>query len=200
MQPQFWNERYATDRYVYGTSPNEFLADCAPRIPAGPVLSLGDGEGRNGVFLASRGHAVTAVDQSDVGLRKAARLAADRGVSLTTAVADVGTFAIAPGAWAAVVSIFLHLPPALRRTVHQRAAAGLQPGGVIVLEAYTPAQLQFRTGGPVDHPELFMTLADLRTDFASLELLVGQEVERDIREGGGHTGRGAVVQILARKP
>lgn len=200
MEPKFWNDRYAADHYVYGTAPNEFLVDCAAHLPPGPVLCLGEGEGRNAVFIAGRGHAVTAVDQSEVGLQKAARLAAERSVPLTTTVADLTRHAIAPGAWAGIVSIFVHLPPALRRNLHQRAAAGLQSGGVIILEAYTPGQLQFRTGGPVSQPELFMTLADLVEDFSGLELVIAREIDRDIREGDGHTGRGAVVQLLARKP
>lgn len=199
MEASFWNERYSGNSHHYGTTPNAFLVDCVAHIPPGPVLCLGEGEGRNAVFIAGRGHAVTAADQSAVGLEKASRLAAERGTSLTTTVADLGTFAIAPGAWAAVVSIFVHLPPSVRRAVHGRAAAGLQPGGVIILEAYTPAQVQFRTGGPVQQPELLMTLADLTEDFAGLELLIGREIERDVREGGGHVGRGAVVQILARR-
>ncbi|ACB74726.1 class I SAM-dependent methyltransferase [Opitutus terrae] len=200
MDPSFWNARYSAADYVYGTAPNGFLVDCAAHIPSGPVLCLGEGEGRNAVFLAGRGHAVTAVDQSEVGLAKARRLAAERGVSLATVVTDISDYAIAPGAWAAVVSIFFHLPPALRRRVHQQAAAGLQSGGVIILEAYTPAQIRFRTGGPVDSPELLMALSDLQEDFAGLELRIGRELEREVREGANHRGHGAVVQVLARKP
>lgn len=200
MDPSFWNSRYGTADYVYGTAPNSFLVDCAAHIPAGPVLCLGEGEGRNAVFLASRGHAVTAVDQSEVGLAKARRLAAERRTSLATVVTDVGDYVIAPDSWAAIVSIFLHLPPALRRRVHRQAAAGLRSGGVIILEAYTPDQVRFRTGGPVDSPELLMALADLQEDFAGLELLISRELEREVREGANHRGHGAVVQVLARKP
>lgn len=199
MEPSFWDQRYAGEQYHYGTTPNAYLVDCVAHIPPGPVLHLGEGEGRNAVFVAGRGHAVTAADQSAVGLAKAARLAAARGVALTTTVADLSRLEIAPGAWAGIVSIFVHLPPALRRAVHRRAAAGLKEGGVIILEAYTPAQVRHRTGGPVEQPELLMTLADLREDFAELELLIGREIERDVREGSGHKGRAAVVQILARK-
>ena len=122
MKADDWNERYRSDDYFYGTAPNEFLAASAALIPPGPVLCLADGEGRNGVFLAARGHAVTAVDQSSVGLAKAARLAASRGVALHTVVADLADFAIAPGAWSAVVSMFVHLPQPLRREVHRRGA------------------------------------------------------------------------------
>lgn len=197
----FWDRRYgaATHGYVYGTFPNEFLAAVAGRIPAGPVLCLAEGEGRNAVFLAKRGHAVTALDQSAVGLAKARALAERNAVPLTTVVADLGEYAITPGAWAGIVAIFMHLPPALRARVLAQATAGLQPGGVFILECYTPAQLAFNTGGPRE-VELLPTLDLLRGQLPGLEFLHGQELERDILEGDGHTGRGAVVQVVARRP
>lgn len=200
MDPAFWNDRYSGSDFFYGTSPNDFVAECAPFLPPGPVLCLAEGEGRNAVFLASRGHAVTALDQSAVGLAKARRLASTRGVALTTLVADLADFAIAPGAWSGVVATFVHLPLPLRREVHRRVAAGLRPGGVFVLEAYTPAQVKHRTGGPVNQPELLMKLADLRDELPGLDLLVARELERIVSEGTAHHGLSAVVQVAARKP
>ena len=132
--------------------------EVAPQIPAGPVLCLAEGEGRNAVYLATLGHRVTAVDQSEVGLAKAQRLAKARGVKIETLVTDLADYTITAGAWAGIVATFAHLPPALRRRVHRDVVAGLQPGGVFILEAYTPAQLAFGTGGPKS-PELLMTLA-----------------------------------------
>jgi len=196
----FWDERYrAADGYVFGTEPNDFLAAQAASIPPGPVLCLGEGEGRNAVFLAGRGHAVTAVDQSTVGLAKARRLAAARGVALTTLAADLADFSIEPGAWAGIVAIFLHLPALLRRKVTAQVVAGLRPGGVFISEVYSPAQLAFGTGGPKE-PALLVPLADYCTELAGLELPVARECERDVIEGAGHTGRASVVQILARRP
>jgi SAM-dependent methyltransferase len=194
-----WDERYGTAAYVYGTEPNDFVAAMAERIPAGPVLCLAEGEGRNAVFLAQRGHAVTAVDASRIGLAKAAALAAARTVTITTIVADLADFRIEPGTWAGIVATWAHLPPALRRKVHADVAAGLQPGGVFILEAYTPAQIAFGTGGPRD-PALCMTLDALREELAGLQFAVSRECEREVREGSGHTGRGAVVQVLTCKP
>ncbi|MCX6945822.1 MAG: class I SAM-dependent methyltransferase [Opitutales bacterium] len=199
MNPDFWNNRYTGEDFVFGTAPNDFLRQHAGHLPAGPVLCLGEGEGRNAAFLAGRGHAVTAVDQSAVGLDKARRLAADREVALTTVVADLADYPIAPGAWAGIVSIFLHLPPPLRRRLFAAAAVGLQPGGVLILEAYTPDQVHHRTGGPVNAPEMFMTRAQLQEDLAGLELEIARELERDVVEGSAHTGHAAVVQILARR-
>lgn len=197
----FWDERYreAGDGYVYGTFPNEFLSAVADHIPAGPVLCLAEGEGRNAVFLARRGHAVTALDQSAAGLAKAASLAARDGVPLTPIVADLANYTIAAGAWAGIVAIFMHLPPELRRRVLAQVVAGLRPGGMFILECYTPAQLAFNTGGP-RNVALLPTLAALQTELDGLEFVHGQELERDIMEGDGHTGRGAVVQIVAKRP
>jgi len=199
MNPAFWDQRYTGDAFVFGTAPNEFLRDHADRLPPGPVLCLAEGEGRNAAFLRGRGHAVTAVDQSAVGLAKARRLAAGHDDALTTVVADLADFPIAPGAWSAVVSIFLHLPPPLRQRVFRAAAAGLRPGGVFLLEAYTPDQVRHGTGGPVNNPAMLLTLADLRADLAGLSLEIAHEIERDVVEGNAHTGRAAVVQVLARR-
>ena len=198
MDAAFWNNRFAAPHFIYGETPNVFVAEMASQIPAGPVLCLAEGEGRNAVHLATLGHRMTAVDQSEAGLAKAGRLAAARGVEIETVLADLGNFTIEPGIWSGIVATFAHLPPAIRRKVHAQAVRGLKPGGVFVLEAYTPAQLAFDTGGPKSL-ELLMTLAGLREELEGLELLIGREIEREVIEGNGHTGRGAVVQILARR-
>jgi len=199
LNASFWNDRYAVADHIYGEKPNAFVADVAPRIPAGPVLCLAEGEGRNAVHLAMLGHRVTAVDQSDIGLAKARRLAAAHGVEITTVATDLSDYPIAPGAWAGIISTFAHLPPALRQRIHRDVVAGLQPDGVFILEAYTPAQLALNTGGP-QAPELLMTLAGLRNELAGLDFQIARELERDVTEGTYHTGLGAVVQILATAP
>lgn len=196
--PLRWDRRYAGETYAFGTEPNDFLVEVAPLIPAGPVLCLAEGEGRNAVWLAGRGHEVTAVDASTVGIAKAKALAHKRGVKIATVAADLSDYAVEPGFWAGIVAIFAHLPPALRRAVHRSAAAGLAPGGVFLLEAFTPAQIAYGTGGP-SQPELLYQLADLRDDLAGLEIVIGRELEREIFEGVYHTGRSAVVQVLARR-
>ncbi|MGZ3460066.1 MAG: class I SAM-dependent methyltransferase [Archangium sp.] len=196
-----WDARFSAEEYVYGTKPNDFLVESTPSLPPPParVLSLAEGEGRNGVYLAERGYQVTGVDASAVGLRKAERLAAQRGVRLETVVSNLADYVLAPGAWDAVISIFCHLPMPLRRQVHRAVVEGLRPGGVLILEAYTPAQLSFRTGGPPVR-ELLYRAEELREDFAGLELSVLREVERDVVEGSLHRGHAAVVQVLGRKP
>lgn len=195
----FWNSRYAAAGFAYGTAPNDFLAGAAARLPAGgTVLCLAEGEGRNAVWLAQQGYRVTAVDASAVGLAKARALAAERGVAIATICADLTDFAIVPAAWDGIVSIFCHLPPPLRLAVHRACVAGLAPGGVLLLEGYTPRQLAYRTGGP-PQLELLYEAETLRDDFTGLELELLQEVVREVREGSCHTGSGAVVRVVARK-
>lgn len=194
-----WDQRYSAEGYVYGTEPNGFLVSKAELLPAGRILCLGEGEGRNAVWLAEQGHEVTAVDASGVGLHKARALAAGRGVRITTVQADLAHFAIEPGVWDGIVSIFCHLPPALRAEVHRRCVAGLRPGGILLLEAYTPRQVGRGTGGPPT-AELMMDAESLRLELAGLELLELAETEREIHEGTLHNGVGAVVQLVARRP
>jgi len=198
-----WNQRYNQPDYVYGTLPNDFLSSVATRIPThmvhkGKVLTLGEGEGRNAVFLASRGYDVTAVDMSDIGLEKARRLAAERGVQITTVTADLGEYQIKPDSWDGIISIFCHVPSAIRVPLHHAVVRGLKTGGVLILEAFTPRQLEFQTGGPTA-PDMLMTLASLRQELTGLRFILGAEVDREVVEGKFHTGQAAVVQILAVK-
>lgn len=194
-----WDERYADEDYVYGTEPNVFLKTQIAKLPQGKILSLCEGEGRNAVFLAKQGYDVTGVDSSSVGLEKAEKLAAREGVTISTELADMGDFHIEPNAWDGVVSIFCHIPPAMRGELHRQVVAGLKPGGVLILEAYTPEQLAHGTGGP-KIASLTMTAESLKAELEGLEIESIQELERDVVEGKFHTGRGAVVQLVARKP
>src|SRR5690606_8149969 len=127
------------------------------------VLCLAEGEGRNAVFLAGRGHAVAAVDFSAEGLRKARQLASERNVDIETIEADLATFDLGTDAWSGIVSIWAHTPSVVRRRIHAAVPAALAPGGVFVLEAYRPEQLGYGTGGPSD-PDMLPTLAGLREE------------------------------------
>jgi SAM-dependent methyltransferase len=195
-----WNERYSEPGYAYGVEPNAFLVETASRIaPNGRVLSLGEGEGRNAVFLAQRGFRVTGVDASEVGLAKARALAAERGVQIETIEADLATFEFGECAWDAIVSIWCHLPPTVRARVHRECVRALAPGGLFILEAYTPAQLSFDSGGPRSI-EMLYTERVLREDLTGLDVLLARECEREVHEGRYHNGRSAVVQFVAQKP
>lgn len=190
-----WDERYAQPGFAYGTEPNEFLAAAAGWIPVGPVLSLGEGEGRNAAYLAALGHRVVAVDQSEVGLAKARRLAADRGLTIETVCADLEGYRIEPRAWAGIVSIFCHLPRRVRAALYPAVVRGLRPGGILVLEAYTPKQVGRGTGGPQD-PDMTVSLGGLIDELAGLEFVHARELDREVREGAYHTGVASVVQVV----
>jgi SAM-dependent methyltransferase len=192
-----WNDRYNCDEFVYGTEPNSFLAQNAHLI-SGPVLSLAEGEGRNAVYLASRGLDVLAVDGSEVGLTKAQGLAASRGVSIQTLVADLAVYEPPANSFGAVISISAHLPSQIRKRLHGLVERSLIPGGIILLEAYTPAQLNRNTGGPKDL-DMLMSREELETEFPNCEVILAQEIEREVVEGKFHTGLAAVVQFIARK-
>jgi SAM-dependent methyltransferase len=198
MEAHHWDERYAKSGFAFGTEPNDFLASVANQISVGPVLTLGEGEGRNAVFLASLGHDVTAVDQSNVGLAKARQLAQENGVRVHTQQADLRDLAIEPGAWAGIISIFCHLPPEIRVPLYASVVRGLRSGGVFILEAYTPRQCGRGTGGP-STPDLMLTLDKLNVELNGLTFLHAQELERKVCEGAYHTGLASVVQLVARR-
>lgn len=195
-----WDERFSEPGFAYGTEPNDFLRENSARLPKGNVLCLAEGEGRNAVFLAENGFDVTAVDQSKIGLEKAEKLAKERNVTIKIIHADLADFEIEPNAWNAIVSLWAHLPPALRRQIHRKVVNGLQTGGAFLLEAYTPKQVEFGTGGPNrEQIERTMTLEALREDLNGLQFEIAHETTRDVREGKYHNGRSAVLQILAVK-
>ena len=194
-----WDERYAQEGFAYGTEPNDFLVEVIGRIPPGPVLCLAEGEGRNAVFVAGRGHDVLAVDQSPVGLEKARLLAGERGVTIQTRASDLAAFEFERGRYAGIVSIWGHLPPAVRKAVHGKCVEALMPGGVMVLEAYTPDQVRRGTGGPPD-PAFCMSARTLREELAGLDFEILVERERHVAEGKYHNGSSLVVQMVARKP
>lgn len=194
-----WDERYSEPGFAYGTAPNEFLVAVVDRIPHGKILSLAEGEGRNAVYLASLGYEVTGVDGSAVGLRKAGELAAKLGVAITTIHADLSAFEIEPEQWDGIIACYCHLPSAIRIPLHRAAVQGLKDGGVFVLEAFSKEQLGYGTGGP-QSLDMLMSLDELKQELAGLELVRTVRVEREVREGSGHTGLASVIQILAVKP
>ncbi|GMU61276.1 MAG: SAM-dependent methyltransferase [Myxococcaceae bacterium] len=194
----FWDERFRGDGWAYGTEPNDLVREVAAGL-SGPVLCLGEGEGRNAVFLAQRGLEVTAMDASPVGMEKARRLAAERGVALTTQVADLQDFAFGEARWGAIVSIWCHTPIPLRQRIHRDVVRALAPGGRFVLEAYTPRQLAFSTGGP-KAVELLCEPEDVHRELAGLTFERLEEKEREVHEGALHGGKSAVLQVLAVRP
>ncbi|MEO1352461.1 MAG: class I SAM-dependent methyltransferase [Cyanobacteria bacterium J06635_15] len=193
----FWNKRYDDSGYLYGTEPNSFLAQHADML-SGPVLSLSEGEGRNAVFLASRGLSVLGVDCSKVGLDKAKKLAKSRGVTIETEVADLINFEPKENHYGSVISISAHLPSVIRNKLYPLIERSLKVNGILLLEAYSENQLSRDTGGPKD-VDMLMTIGKLNREFSSLDTVLLREIEREVSEGEGHTGMASVVQFIARK-
>lgn len=198
---QFWDNNFLAPGYKYGTAPNAFLVDQAHRIlPNGEVLVPGDGEGRNSVWLAQQGRRVTAMDASSVGLQKAQGLADERGVALQTVLGDLADWAPEPGQFDAVVLIYVHLPEAIRQAAHRRLAAGLRPGGWLLLECFHPGQLQRTSGGPKDVNMLYSPEM-LAGDFEGLlEQDMAWDGETLLSEGPGHQGLAHVTRWIGRMP
>lgn len=193
-----WDERYSAEGYAYGTQPNKFLEENVSHIPKGKVLSLAEGEGRNAVFLARQGYSVTAVDASIVGLNKARKLAEENGVMVELIHADLADYDLGENKWDGIVSIFCPLPSSLRKQLYKKVEAGLKRNGVFLLEAYTPAQLKYGTGGG-NSADVMQSKESLSVELAGLKFRHLIELEREVREGVYHTGIGAVVQAIASR-
>jgi len=199
----FWSARYrdAGDDYLFGTAPNKFLASQAERFSAGmKVLAVADGEGRNSVWLAEQGCAVTATEISPVALEKAAKLARGRHVAVDFMQADILAWTWPTAAFDAVVGIFIQfVGPAERARQLAGMKQAVKPGGLLFLQGYTPKQLEYGTGGPSAVENLY-TEALFREIFSDLEIVLLHEHEDLIDEGRGHSGRSALIDLIARKP
>ena len=195
-----WDERYQTTEYIFGDQPCEWLIMNQHRLPkSGKALALGDGEGRNGVFLAELGLKVTSVDLSEVGLIKARDLAVKRGVAIQTVQADLEDYEIDPESQDLIVSIYCHLADAIRRLVHKRAEVALKPGGLFILEAFHRSQLEYQSGGPKT-TDLLYDLDALLDDFQKLQILEAFDGLCFLDEGARHSGIGHVVRLVLQKP
>jgi len=194
-----WDERYAVAHYIYGTSPNAYLRSQLYRLPEGSrVLVAADGEGRNGTWLAEQGFDVTSLDQSPVGLGKAAALARERGVAMRLVCADLAAGPLPGAPYDAIVAIFAHFPPEIRSRIHGAFVAALRPGGLVILEAFHRRQIGLHSGGPQAVDMLYD--ADLlRRDFADLVVLELLEGVTRLDEGPKHQGEGWVVRFVGRK-
>ncbi|MDD5296735.1 MAG: methyltransferase domain-containing protein [Rhodocyclaceae bacterium] len=200
---QFWTSRYREvgEDYLFGTAPTRFMETHAGLFSSGSTaLSVADGEGRNSVWLAEQGLAVTALEISPVALEKARKLAAGKAVAVDFRLGDVLDWDWPKDAFDFVAAVFIQFTaPAERLRLFADMQAAVKPGGLLLLHGYTPKQLEYKTGGPpsVDHlytPEL------LRDAFAGWDIRELREYEDDLEEGSGHRGRSALIDLVARKP
>jgi len=195
-----WEGRYKAPEFIFGKEPNYFLAQCADLLPtSGRALAVADGEGRNGVWLAERGLDVLSLDFSPAAQEKARALAAERGVKIDIQTADVHTWAYPEAAFDVVVEIFTQFSsPDERAAKWAGMRKALKPGGLLILQGYTPKQLHYGTGGPKQIENLY-TRAMLEEAFAGFHDMKFTEEELEMHEGTSHGGMSAVIGLTARK-
>ena len=196
-----WTRRFSEAGYLFGTEPNAWLHQHADAWQAGQrVLCVADGEGRNSVFLAQRGLIVDAFDISEVGVRKARDFARSTGVKVNFAVADAARLQWPENIYDGVVAIFIQFAdPPLRSAIFDGMMRCLKPGGTLILQGYTPRQLEYGTGGPPIASHMY-TPQLLREAFAAMEIVDLKEYEAHLAEGNGHKGHSALIGLVARKP
>lgn len=196
-----WDERYSQDGYLFGEQPNGFLARQKNRLQSRvSALAVADGEGRNGVWLAEQGLQVTSLDGSPVAQAKARRLAEQRGVQMTFELADLSDWTWPERKFDVVAAIFVQFAgPELRARMFEGMRRALKPGGLLLLEGYRPEQIAYGTGGPSAVENLY-TEAMLREAFADLQIMELSAYDAMIEEGAGHSGRSALIDLVARKP
>jgi SAM-dependent methyltransferase len=196
-----WQARYSTPDYAFGKEPNEFLARCRPLLPrSGKVLAVADGEGRNGVWLARQGLNVLSIDFAPAAQAKARTLAAEYKVAITFEETDVHAWPYPAEAFDVVVEIFTQFStPAERAPKWAGMRRTLKRGGLLIIQGYTPKQLDYGTGGPKAVEQLYTRamLAHAFGDFADVKIT---EEERELHEGAAHSGMSAVIGLTARKP
>jgi SAM-dependent methyltransferase len=196
-----WNKRFESEDYIFGREPNEYLRTQAVQLaPGGRVLCVADGEGRNSVWLARQGLRVDAFDISGVGVAKARALAARADAAVNFSVADCDHWAWPIDTYDAVVAVFVQFAdPPMRDRLFAHMVRALKPGGLLVLQGYTPKQLEYKTGGPPLASHLY-TPDLLRTAFAAMQMIELREYEAELTEGSQHRGRSALIGLTARKP
>lgn len=194
-----WNDRFASDEYIYGEQPNVFFAEILSRLKPGKLLLPGEGEGRNAVWAARHGWDVTAIDYSEAGREKALKLASRYKVNLSDyIIANLEDYKPEAESFDAVALVYIHLPPALRTKAHQTFVQALKPGGIIIIEAFHPNQLQYDSGGP-KNVDMLYTKDMLRADFETLQINQLEYCTEVLNEGPYHQGQAALVRMVAQK-
>jgi cyclopropane fatty-acyl-phospholipid synthase-like methyltransferase len=196
-----WDARFSSDEYIFGTEPNVWLAQHADLFKTGMrVLAVADGEGRNSVWMAQQGLQVDAFDISPVGIEKAKKLSKQQGVEVNFSIHGVEDYPWTTGDYDAVVAIFIQFAdPDTRATLFKRMKSALKPDGVILLQGYTPKQLEYKTGGPPNLSHLYTE--DLLQDaFGDLDVSELTSYEQVLTEGTQHHGQSALIGLVARRP
>jgi len=195
----FWNDRYSSDEYVYGTQPNQFFKNELQKInPVGKLLLPGEGEGRNAVFAATLGWYVDAFDQSTVAKMKAEKLAKLNNIKINYINVDLGKFVPQQNFYDCAAIIFVHLPSEIRFDFHRKIAESLKPNGKIILELFSKNQFGKNSGGPQNR-DMLSTIEQIKNDFRELKTIVLREEIINLEEGDKHSGEASVIRFLGQK-
>ena len=196
---KFWNERYASEEYIYGVTPNDFFKKTIDQLSHnGKALFLAEGEGRNAVYAAKLGYQTVAVDYSNSGKEKALLLAKANNVMLDYIISPMEQFDFSTASYEIIVLIYAHMPSATRKAIHKQCVHALKPDGKIILEAFNKKQLANKSGGPKNIDMLY-SLEELKNDFEGLHVELGEETTTHLNEGSYHNGDADIVRIIARK-
>jgi cyclopropane fatty-acyl-phospholipid synthase-like methyltransferase len=194
-----WDERFSIEDYLFGAEPAQALVKLEHYlIPQGDTLVIADGEGRNSVYLASKGFKVTATDASTVANLKAKALAASRNVAVDYQVEDFFDIDWSAKQYDNIVGIFFQfIPPDKIKQVLTALRTAIKKGGTLLIHGYTPQQIELATGGPKD-VSLMYTKELFEDMFENVEILVNNEYQMQLTEGSGHNGPSALIDFVAQ--
>lgn len=198
MSAEFWNQRYLSREFAYGTEPNELFRSFLETRPAGNILFPAEGEGRNAVYAAEKGWNVSAFDMSDAGKTKAMQLAASRGVQIHYEINSFQGYSGKKEVFDCIVLAFTHLPPDIRPDCFAKLIPLLRDGGVLYLVGFSANQIGKPSGGPTD-PAMLFTEEQLRSDFAGLSDVTVREVNMHLDEGPFHQGPASLIEMTGLK-
>jgi len=196
---EFWDERYSSIGFVYGTEPNIFFKDELDRLKTGNILLLGEGEGRNAVYAAAKEWNVDAVDFSTVARDKALKLTEENSVKINFEVADLVEHKPKTNYYDAAAIIYLHLNPKIRSLVHSKVVDSLKHGGTLILEVYEKEQLGKDSGGP-QNIDMLYSKEELKNDFNKMKIMKLEKKIVILNESEHHKGEAAVLRLIAVKP
>jgi len=196
---QHWESRYRQSPDLFGDRPSELLVQYRKLLQPGmSALAIGDGEGRNGIWLAEQGLKVCSVDISATALDRARRAAEQRGVRLATECVDVRRWNWPKARYDLVCSIYVHFPASDKQYMLRRMFGALKPGGYLMLEAFHKHQATLASGGPND-PDMLYSCSELRRVFARARIVELEKVAtRVVMEGADH-GPGSAVYLVVCK-
>jgi len=183
-----WDQQFRSGSYSADPTPPAALTRFVDAFPDGRALDLATGTGRISVFLATKGYAVDAVDQSRAGLEIARGRAADRGVTANWIQADLSTFVVPPETYDLVTVRSCRVVDRL-----SDLKAALCPGGVLFYQDH------LRTDEPMDSgpSDDRLRLAPNELLRACLDLTVLHYAEFRTVKSTGKTG--TYAQVIAQR-